>query len=63
MITPVLDTIRQQHAGIIGAYPSGQNTNKALIVFKDNDSAWALMKKMKGIKILFQDGAGGVVKL
>ena len=48
LITPVLDAIRLQHPGIIGAYPSWQITNKALLVFGSNSQAWDLMKKMKG---------------
>ena len=59
LITPVLDAIRLEHPGIVGAYPSGQITNKALIVFASNSQAWDLMKKMKGRKFEFQDGAGG----
>ena len=63
LITPVLDAIRLEHPGIVGAYPSGQITNKALIVFASNGQAWDLMKKMKGRKFEFQDGAGGVIRL
>ena len=63
LITPVLDAIRLEHPGIVGAYPSGQIANKALIVFASNSQAWDLMKKMKGRKFEFQDGAGGSVKL
>ena len=63
LITPVLDAIRLEHPGIVGAYPSGQITNKALIVFASNSQAWDLMKKMKGRKFEFQDGAGGVIRL
>ena len=59
----MLDAIRLAHPGIVGAYPSGQITNKALIVFASNSQAWDLMKKMKGRKFEFQDGAGGVIRL
>ena len=63
LITPVLDAIRLEHPGIIGAYPSGHITNKALLVFASNSQAWDLMKKMKGRKFEFQDGAGGLIRL
>ena len=63
LIIPVLDEIRAKLSGVVGAYPSGQITNKAPIVFRDNQSAWDLMKKMKGIKFELLDGAGVKLKL
>ena len=63
LIIPVLVAVRLEHPGIIGAYPSWQITNKALLVFASNAQAWDLMKKMKGRKFELQDGAGGSIRL
>ena len=48
LIIPVLDEIRLRHIGIVGAYPSGQITNKALIFYKDNACAWTLIRALNG---------------
>ena len=63
LIVPVFDGIRTRFGGIVGAYPSGKITNKALLVFKDKASAWNLMEGMKGITLEFSDGIGGTIKL
>ena len=39
LIIDVLDEIHTKFSGIVGAYPSGQITNKASIVFKDSANA------------------------
>ena len=47
LVTPVLGGIRQRFTGIVGAYPTSQITNKALLIFRDNASAWSLRKGME----------------